>query len=139
MPKYWIGVVSADHVAEGVRLGIMQIGHGKRVGVARQKKGDWLLYYSPRQKMDSKVSLQEFTALGQIIDDEPYQLQSGKDFSPWRRNVVYEPIQPLPIRPILGELRFIKDKTHWGVSFRYGILEIPKSDFDFIAGLLRQN
>jgi predicted RNA-binding protein len=139
MTKYWIGVVSADHVKQGVEEGIMQIGHGKRIGVARQKKGDWLIYYSPRETMDSKDPLQEFTALGKIIDDQPYQLQMGEDFSPWRRNVVYEPIQPLPIRPILDELSFIKDKTHWGVAFRYGILEIPQVDYDFIAGLLRQS
>ncbi len=137
MTKYWIGVVSADHVAMGVEEGIMQIGHGKRVGVARQQKGDWLIYYSPKQSMDSKDPLQFFTALGQILDDEPYQVKMSEEFSPWRRSIAYEKVQPLPIRPILDELSFIKDKTHWGVAFRYGILQIPESDFIFLSTLLR--
>lgn len=138
MTKYWIGVVSADHVKHGVEKGIMQIGHGKRVGVARQQKGDWLIYYSPKQKMDDKVPLQVFTALGQITDDELYSYMVSEDFKMWRRSVKYEKVSPLPIRPILDELSFIKDKTYWGIAFRYGILEIPQKDFEFIAALLRQ-
>ena len=135
--KYWIGVVSADHVARGVEQGVMRIGHGKRIGVAKQQKGDWLIYYSPRQTVDSKDPLQTFTALGQITDDEPYQVAVTEDFKAWCRNVSYEPVKPLPIRPILDELSFIKDKTHWGIAFRYGILQISKEDFDLIADLLR--
>jgi predicted RNA-binding protein len=139
MTRYWIGVISADHVALGVANGFMQIGHGKRTGVARQQKGDWIIFYSSKATMDSKEPLQEFTALGQITDSEPYQGLRPDGFKPWRRNVDFEKVKPLPIRPILGELSFIKDKTHWGVAFRYGILEIPKTDFEFIADLLRQN
>ena len=86
--------------------------------------------------MDDKKPLQEFTALDQITDSEPYQAIL-EDFQPWRRNTAYEPVMPLPIRPILDELTFIKDKAHWGVAFRYGILEIPKTDFDFLIRLLR--
>ena len=43
----WIGVASAEHVARGVDLGIAQIGHGKHAGLARMKRGDTLIYYSP--------------------------------------------------------------------------------------------
>lgn len=38
----WLGVVSAEHVRRAVDLGIAQIGHGKRAGLARMKAGDVL-------------------------------------------------------------------------------------------------
>jgi len=137
--KYWIGVVSAEHVARGVEQGILQLGHGKRSGVARLKKDDGFIYYSSKAKMTDKELLQEFTALGFVADDEPYQVEVSEDFKPWRRHIKYEPVTPLPIRPILDELSFITDKTHWGAPFRYGLLEIPQKDFDFIARLMCKN
>ncbi|MEJ1231140.1 MAG: EVE domain-containing protein [Galbitalea sp.] len=42
----WLGVVSRSHVERGVDLGIAQVMHGKRAGLARMKPGDWLVYYS---------------------------------------------------------------------------------------------
>ena len=139
MTKYWVGVISADHVATAVKQGIMQIGHGRKAGVNRQQQGDWIIYYSPRQYINDKEPLQEFTALGQITDEEPYQVIISEAFQPWRRNVDYDPVLPLPIRPILDKLSFIKNKARWGAAFRYGLLEIPEPDFDFICSKLRQN
>jgi hypothetical protein len=43
MPKYFIEVVSREHVLRGVQMGIAQIGHGKRSGLAQMKKGDWFI------------------------------------------------------------------------------------------------
>jgi len=43
----WPGVVSADHVRRGVELGIAQIGHGKRSGVARMRPDDLIVRYRP--------------------------------------------------------------------------------------------
>lgn len=136
--KYWVGVVSADHVAEGIKQGIVQVNHGKKWALAKMAKGDGLIYYSSKQVMTDKTPLQKFTALGTITDKEPYQVSASKNFEPWRRNVAYEKIKPLPIHPILGELSFIKNKTHWGVAFRFGFLEIPQKDFEFLASLLLQ-
>ncbi len=38
--RYWLGVVSRAHVRRGIALGIAQIGHGKRGGLARMNGGD---------------------------------------------------------------------------------------------------
>jgi len=38
--RYWLGVVSRDHVRRGVMLGIAQIGHGKKAGLVRMCPGD---------------------------------------------------------------------------------------------------
>jgi EVE domain-containing protein len=130
--NYWIGVVSKEHVMRGVKLGIVQIGHGKRSGLARMKPGDGFIYYSSKQKMDDKVPRQAFTAIGFISEGDIYQADEG-EFKPWRRNIDYLEAQDTPIRPLLNELSFTQGKINWGYAFRYGLLKITKEDFDLIA------
>ena len=130
--KYWIGVVSQEHVLRGVKLEIAQIGHGKRSGLARMHAGDWLVYYSPRENLASSASLQAFTALGQVTDEVIWQAGEG-DFHPFRRRVLYRKSQSAPIRPLLEMLSLTAGKTNWGYAFRYGLIKISKEDFNIIA------
>jgi len=132
MIKYFIGVVSKEHVLLAVKNGIAQIGHGKRSGLARMHKGDFLIYYSPKIAMDSNEKLQAFTALGEIVDDEIYQVTMSSKFKPFRRKVKYLPTAETPIAPLIEKLSFIKNKKQWGYIFRYGLVSIPKEDFDVI-------
>lgn len=134
--KYWIGVVSKEHVTIGVKAGIAQIGHGKRTGLARMKKGDWLIYYSPKISLDSNEKLQTFTALGQIIDDEIYQREVSQTFKPYRRDIRYKNTKDVSILPLINQLAFIKDKKHWGFMFRLGLFEISEKDFKLISRLM---
>ena len=53
MARFWIGVVSENHVKIGVKGGFCQVCHGKGAPLRRMNKGDYLLYYSP--KIDLKV------------------------------------------------------------------------------------
>lgn len=73
----WLGVVSAEHVRRAVDLGIAQIGHGKRSGLARMKAGDVLVYYSPVESIGDRDPLREFTALGVIEEGEIWQADEG--------------------------------------------------------------
>jgi hypothetical protein len=70
--RYWIGVVSKNHVARGVAGGFAQLGHGKRAPLARMRAGDWLIYYSPKMSMDGDEACQAFTAIGQVKTGEIY-------------------------------------------------------------------
>jgi hypothetical protein len=74
----WLGVASAEYVRRGVDLGIAQIGHGKREGLARMTAGDWLVYYSPVERLGDKTPLRSFTAGGRISDDEIWQANEGE-------------------------------------------------------------
>lgn len=134
--KYWIGVVSKEHVQRGVKRGIAQIGHGKRSGLARMKAGDGLVYYSPKESFDSNTPLQAFTAIGRVADEEIWQVNEG-DFKPWRRRVLYKASVETPIRPLLEILSFTKGKPNWGYVFRYGLIEITEEDFVTIAGTMK--
>ena len=65
--KYWIGTVSKEHVLRGAAGGFCQVCHGKAAPLNRMQRVDWLLYYSPKIRLDGHDKLQSFTALGQII------------------------------------------------------------------------
>lgn len=134
--KYWIGVVSKNHVMRGVKLGIAQIGHGKRSGLARMHAGDGFIYYSPKESMDGHEPLQAFTAIGHIADDEIWEADEG-DFKPWRRRVSYMQSTDASIHPLLQKLSFTKDRVNWGYSFRYGLVEVTEGDFNLIADAMK--
>ena len=136
MTKYYIGVVSKNHVQRGIELGIAQIGHGKSSGLAQLHKDDWLIYYSPRQALDAKEPLQAFTAIGCMTDDDIYQVEESPTFKPFRRHVTYLNAHDAPIAPLIPELSFIKRKQSWGYVFRFGLVEIPKVDFTLIKAAL---
>jgi predicted RNA-binding protein len=58
------------------------------------------------------------------------------DFHPWRRNVRFVSVNEATIQPLIPELSFITNKTHWGFMFRFGLFEIPKADFAAIVAAM---
>lgn len=136
MTKYWIAVVSRDHVLKGVEGGFAQAGHGKSAPLKRMKQGDWLIYYSPKMSLHGTQKCQMFTAIGEVKDDRIYQIEMNPDFVPNRRDVDYKNCSEISILPLIEKLSFIEDKKHWGYKFRFGILEIPNADFELISSLM---
>jgi predicted RNA-binding protein len=130
--KYWINTISRDHVQRGVEGGFTQANHGKSTILKRLHQGDWIIFYSSKVSYPDGAPLQTFTALGQVSDDELYQVEIAPDFVPWRRNVTFKNCHELPIRPFIHDLTFIKNKTQWGYMFRFGLFEIPEADFELI-------
>jgi hypothetical protein len=114
----WINTVSRDHVERGVRGRFTQANHGKPHMLKKMAKGDWIVFYSPKKIYPDGEPLQAFTAIGQVVDDEPYQADVTPDFQPWRRNVDFLQCTETPIRPLIEQLDFIEDKSRWGYKFR---------------------
>ena len=119
--RYWINTVSRDHVQAGVGGGFTQADHGKQTRLKRLEKGDRIVFYSPRT--DKK-----FTAIGEVVDDSPYEAETG-----WRRKVKFQEARDAPIQPLIEQLEFIRDKKSWGFPFRRGFFEIGEADFHTIA------
>ena len=136
MRNYWIGVVSRDHVAIGVGGGFTQLNHGKAGPLERMRAGDGFAFYSPREAYPDGPPLQAFTAMGRIRDGALYQASAGGGFSPFRLAVDYLPVKEAPIKPLLEDLSFIRNKTHWGAAFRFGCVRVPESDFAKIAAAM---
>jgi hypothetical protein len=138
MTKYWIGVASADHVRRGFEDGFMQVCHGKGGPLRRISEGDKVVYYSPSRIMGVKDGLQAFTACGEASEGEPYQIEMGNGFVPFRRNVVWLAHGEAKIVPMLDKLSFTAGRRHWGQPFRYGLFEIPEADYQLIETSLEQ-
>lgn len=133
--RYWINVVSREHVERGVEGGFTQADHGRPTRLRRLGTGDAIVFYSPRTALHGGDPLQEFTARGRIGEDL-YQVEMTPDFHPWRRTVVFLPATPAPVRPLLRDLSFVPDTGSWGLVFRRGLFEIPAHDFAVIAGAM---
>ncbi len=137
MPKFWIGVASKEHVKHGVQWGICQFCHGKIGPAKRLKKGDFVIYYSPKVSMEGKEPYQKFTAIGKITDETPYQFDMGNGFMPYRRDIDYfKEATSIDIKPLIPILPFIKNKSAWGYTFRYGFFEIDPKSFRIIAAAM---
>ena len=137
--KSWIAVASAEHVRNGRAQGFMQVCHGKGAPLRRLKTNDWIVYYSPTVTFRGQDKLQSFTAIGQVKEREPYQVDMGNGFCPFRRDVCWFESEDADITPLLNQLDFTKNKKNWGYQFRYGLLEISEHDMKQIFMAMRIN
>ena len=134
MVKFWVGVVSENHVKRGVTGGFCQVCHGKGGPLRRMKKGDYLLYYSPKIALDSNQKLQAFTAAGKMKDDRVYQFEMAPDFIPFRRDVeYYRSVQPCPIETA----RQHPDWKTYASQLRYGHFEVSRDFFMYIFNAMK--
>jgi len=133
MPGYWIAVASAEHVRRGRSGGFMQVSHGKAAPLKRIKGGDRVVYYSPTVTLGGNDKLQAFTAIGTVKDGEPYRVDMGQGFKPYRRDVTWAKAKEAPIRPLLDSLAFTRGKPNWGYQLRFGLFAISADDFRLIA------
>jgi hypothetical protein len=132
MERYWITVVSKDHLAKGVAGGFMQANHGKATSLKKMHKGDWVIFYSPKVSFKGNEFCQAFTAIGKVADDEIYTHRMTADFVPHRRNIQFCECEETPIAPLINELFFMPNKFSWGFPFRFGFFEIHEPDFNLI-------
>ncbi|MDV3709437.1 EVE domain-containing protein [Elizabethkingia anophelis] len=137
--KYWIIVASKDHVKSGIEQGIVQACHGKMEPLKRMRKDDFVIFYSGKQALGKPEICQEFTAIGQVKDDDVFQFQMTADFCPSRRNIEFFESTAVSILPLINDLSFIQNKKSWGYPFRFGFFEIGKNDFDLISSKMLQN
>ncbi len=137
--KNWIAVASAEHVRNGRTQGVMQVCHGKAAPLRRLKPNDLIFYYSPTVTFGGKDKLQSFTAIGQIEKSEPYQVDMGNGFCPFRRDVYWFESQEAAIIPLLNKLDCTKNKKNWGYQFRFGLITISEYDMQKISIAMRVN
>lgn len=136
MASFWLAVASADHVQRGQAGGFMQVCHGRAGPLRRIKPGDGIVYYSPATTFRGKDGLKAFTAIGIVREGEPYRAAISDEFQPYRRDVVWTPVRPAPVAPLLGRLELTRGKPNWGYQLRFGVLPIGADDFRLIAAAM---
>ena len=134
--KYFLICASKDHVLHGVKGGFAQAGHGRKDYMSKLAKEDWIVFYSAKEEFEGGTSLQKFTAIGRVTDEEPYEFTGAMDFKPYRRNVDFRECHEADIRPLLDRLGFIKNKKRWGFYLISGFRQITKEDFEVIEGAM---
>ena len=133
MKKYWIASLSKEHALLGAEGNFIQVCHGKKAPLQRMKKGDSIVVYSSKEKMNSTEKLQHFTAIGTVTDDLVYPFKMTDAFIPFRKNIAFYDCRECSILPLIDHLDFIENKKFWGYPFRYGHFEISEKDFNLIA------
>lgn len=147
--KYWIAVVSRDHVAKGVEEGICQVCHGSQSAVSSMKEGDWIIYVSPHhhhvkslennETLHIEESAYQFVALGRIKDEHIYQKELFPGFSPFCRDAEYvDKIGEVPFDPLKHEFDFFKDNCSLELVLRRGLFEVSFHDFQRIRDAMER-
>jgi len=134
--RFWIGVVSEEHVKIGEKDGFAQLCHGKHSPLKRMNAGDWLIYYSPKTKYPDGNPLQAFTAIGMVKSENVYQVQMAPEFSPYRLDILYQPCHNVSFVRIKSKLTFVSENANVGLLFRRGYFEVTKQDFITIANAM---
>ena len=109
MTRYWMSVVSKDHILKGIEWGIAQVCYGKGAPLKRMKAGDWMINYSSVISLEHKEKLQKFTAIEQVKKGDVYQVDMGGGFMPFRVDMQDFPCKEVAIQPFIEALSFIKD------------------------------
>ncbi|MEO5736857.1 MAG: EVE domain-containing protein [Variovorax sp.] len=139
-PRNWIAIASAEHARLGrdhQPLGFMQVGHGNGAPLKRIAPGDRVAYYAPATMYGGTDRLQSFVSIGVVQFGEPYQVDLGRGFIPWRRDVRYALAQEAQIAPLIEAFDFVEDPKRWGSKFRFGLFEINDHDMQLIATAMR--
>ena len=100
------------------------------------RPGDGFAFYSPRTEHPDGMPLQAFTAIGRVALGEIFQAEPSEGPRPFRRAIEYLPTHDTPIKPLIDDLTFIRNKQHWGAAFRFGFLRVPEEDFARIAAAM---
>lgn len=124
--RYGIGVASREHVRLGMKGGFAQFSHGKLGPARRLSQGDWVVYYSGKEKFSEPELCQKFTAIGQVVDSEPVRVRQFPGFNPYRRKIKYRKAREADIRPLIERLSFIKNKSRWGMGHGFSFW-IPRN------------
>ncbi len=131
--QYWIGVIARDAVQIAVKAGYAQLNHGKKEPLLEMHAGDGFIFYSPKDHFPGGKPYQYFTGIGRVKTGQVYEEAGGTEPMPYRLEIEFFHGKEIPIRPLIEQLSFIEDKTHWGYPFRFGYVNIPEKDFRTIA------
>ncbi|MFC3527253.1 EVE domain-containing protein [Paracoccus mangrovi] len=134
--RFWIGVVSREHVLIGATGGFAMLNHGKLAPLRRLTPGDGLIYYSPKTAWPDGAALKAFTAIGTVRDAAPYPAEMRPGMLGYRRDIDWLPAAETPISLVIDRLEFARG--NWGMLARRGLFEISDADFQTIRTAMVQ-
>ncbi len=128
--KYWILVISKDHVLTAVDAGVIR---AKPVELQLLRQGDVVFFYSPGTRFRAGEILQAFTAVARVTGDAPHQVDTAAATHAWHLKAKFLACQETPIEPLIPHLDFIQDTANWAGSLPRGLFAIGEDDAGRIA------
>ena len=112
--------------------------------IARVTKGDTLLMYTMQEIVDREVIPSAITGMYEAVtdtyeDESPlfsHPLRSpGNEVFPLRIKLKLVKVfaEPVPFKPLVPDMSFIKNKTMWSGSIRTAMRVIPEEDYQRIV------
>ena len=134
--RFWIGVVSREHVLIGIEAGFAMMNHGKLAPLKRLSPGDGLIYYSPKDAWPDGAPLKAFTAIGTVGDLPPYAAEMRTGQTGYRIDIDWLTARETPISQLTDSLEFTRG--NWGMLARRGLFEVSGTDFQTIRAAMLQ-
>lgn len=129
---FLIGVIHQKQVEIARSKGVVAFSKGRAAAVRNLNIGDKVVFYSPRSDFEGDP-VRCFTGHATVTGDSAYEI----DFMPGARGFVrdaaFDDVTEVPVKPMLEDLSFIKNPSHWGMAFRMGKFSIPEGDYRLIA------
>jgi predicted RNA-binding protein len=139
---HWIASSNRDNWKILEKKHIWGVPKRNRTLMQRAKPGDTILVYVRQEKEGDTILPSAITGAYEVIS-EPYEdhsrlyvtpPQMGDEVFPFRMKI--RPVavfaEPLEFKPLIGDLKFIKNKTMWSGHLRIAMREIPEEDYRFI-------
>ncbi|WP_172292261.1 EVE domain-containing protein [Pseudoruegeria sp. HB172150] len=133
--SFFIGVVHERQAAMARKAGIVAFSHGREAPVKSLSVGDAVILYAPKTDFDGKP-VQAFIAHATVTGEEAEQREFAPGMIAWCRAARFDDVNTVPVRPLLDDLGFIRNKQHWGMAFRQGKFAIPDPDYRLIASAM---
>ena len=139
---HWIASSNRDNQKILEKKHVWGVPKRNRNLMHRVKPGDTILVYVRQEKEDDTILPSAITGAYEVVS-EPYEDHSrlfttpphmGDEVFPFRMKV--RPVavfaKPLEFKPLIGDLRFITNKTMWSGHLRVAMREIPEEDYHLI-------
>jgi EVE domain len=69
--RYWINTISKDHLQVGINGGFTQANHGKITRLKGLKRGDWMIFYSPKTSLEHGEPFKPLLPSGKLVTMNP--------------------------------------------------------------------
>lgn len=131
-PKYWICRIDEEYLNSVDKQKILGITSPESGVVKSVKAEDKLLFFTPFSN-EKSISFIGYGPVEEIFDDPEYLLGVLKSEIKIKLKGIKYFTEPIPVKDIASNLKFIKNKENLPYPFKSEFREIGEEDFNYIV------
>lgn len=128
--KYWICRIDEECLSRLDEQKILSIANTESNAIKSVKAEDKILFFTPFQK---SISFIGYGPVEEISDDPEYLLRSLKSKRKIKLKGIKYFTEPIPVKDIACNLKFVKNKENLPYPFKSEFNEIDEEDFNYIT------